>query len=86
MTVKHQRIWQVLETSNSDDAFLEGMHAGLVNLIETAELMEYHVDWSTLTIQPEESIVVTDAAGNDQEYGQGLRMVVDSIQIQEDDE
>lgn len=84
--VKHQRIWQILEVGMSDDKFLDEMHNGLMNLIGTADAIEFHVDWSTLRIEEEDSIAVLDASGERTEYGRGLRMTVDTIRVEEGSE
>jgi len=84
--IKHQEIHQVLNVGLSDEVFVEEMHSGLLNLIGTADQMGHHIDWSTLRILEPERIVVSNYAGTErEEYSTGIRLVVDSIQIQEDE-
>jgi hypothetical protein len=85
--VHHQEIHQVLDVQMSDDEFVEEMHNGLMNLIGTADQMDFHIDWSTLRIREPETISVSNAAGEEtQVYSMGMMLIVDSIKIVEDEE
>lgn len=85
--VHHQEIHQVLDVQKSDDEFVEEMHSGLMNLIGTADQMNFHIDWSTLRIREPETIEVSNYAGDQVEvYSTGVTLVVDSIKIVEDEE
>lgn len=84
--MKHQVIYQVLDVQMSDEDFQLEMNNGLVNLIDTARDIGFHIDWSTLRIREAEKIEIANYTGELVDvYSTGITLTVDTIKIEEDE-
>lgn len=82
--MKHQVIYQVLDVQMADEDFQLEMNNGLANLIDTANDIGFHIDWSTLRIREAEKIEIANYTGELVDvYSTGITLTVDTIKIEE---